>query len=99
VLLQQHDAQLEQLAGVRQVAQDVSLQPHVWHVVDENPDAIVSPKTISHVYLLGASFARPLWRAVLVSAPGAGHLGFVTYPMARGYVSKPMQDPSAAVSG
>jgi hypothetical protein len=59
VLLQQHEAQLEQLAGVRQVAQDISLQPHVWQAEDEDADAIVGTKVISHAYLLDASFERP----------------------------------------
>jgi len=34
-VLQQHEAQLEQSATVRQLAQDVSEQPQVWHAEDE----------------------------------------------------------------
>jgi len=36
VVLQQHEAQLEQSATVWQLSQDVSEHPHVWHTEDEN---------------------------------------------------------------
>jgi len=35
MLLQQHDAQLEQLMIVWQFSQDVSVQPHAWHAGEE----------------------------------------------------------------
>jgi len=53
--VQQHEEQLEQSAGVWQVAQDVSPQPHVWQADDEDPNTIANPKPISHAYLFDAS--------------------------------------------
>jgi hypothetical protein len=35
VVLQQHEAQLEQSAAVWQLSQDVSEQPHTWHAEEE----------------------------------------------------------------
>jgi len=35
MVLQQHEAQLEQSAAVLQLSQDSSEQPHVWHAEDE----------------------------------------------------------------
>lgn len=37
--LQQHERQLEQSPGVRQLSHDVSAQPQVWHDADGEEDA------------------------------------------------------------
>jgi hypothetical protein len=46
MVLQQHEAQLEQSAAVLQLSHDVSEQPQVWHVEDEYAPNVIGKTRI-----------------------------------------------------